>query len=247
MGELNRFKRRLYEAYISSGHRTFVQDLQADLKRSRPFRESLIRKFFPPDKDAAIIDLGCGTGGFVHVARELGYKNAAGVDAAQALVEAGQSQGIENIGVSLIDEFLARTDDRTYDLVSLMDVLEHMEREEAMETLDGIWRILKPGGRLLMHVPNAGGIFPTVIRYGDMTHEQAFTRTSLNQLLSTVGFVSVSIHEDLPVVHGLKSAVRRAVWTAGTWPIRLLYAAETGSFDCCLTQNVTVFARRPQS
>ena len=97
-----------------------------------------------------------------------------------------------------------------------------------------------------MHVPNAGGIFPGVIRYGDLTHELAFTKTSLNQMLSTVGFESVAVFEDLPVTNGLKSAARRLIWIVGALPFRLMYAAETGSFDCCLTQNVTVFSRRPK-
>lgn len=240
------YKRRLYEAYISSGHRTFSVDLRADLERSRPYRESLVRKFFPEDKDAAIVDLGCGTGLFVHMAHELGYRNAIGIDAAQALIEAGQAQGIQNISVDLIEDFLASTEDQSYDFVALMDVLEHMDRAEAMETLDGVLRILKPGGGFLMHVPNAGGIFPGVIRYGDLTHELAFTKTSLNQMLSTVGFESVAVFEDLPVTNGLKSAARRLIWIVGALPFRLMYAAETGSFDCCLTQNVTVFSRRPK-
>ena len=48
--------------------------------------------------------------------------------------------------------------------------------------------------------------------YGDFTHEQAFTRVSIAQLLIASGFSSVKSYDDQPRPHGLKSAVRWLLW-----------------------------------
>ena len=66
------------------------------------------------------------------------------------------------------------------------------------------------------------------IRYGDFTHELAFTPKSASQVFRVAGFREVRCFEDKPRVHGLTSLARRIIWDVGTLPSRLLLAAETG-------------------
>jgi hypothetical protein len=82
------------------------------------------------------------------------------------------------------------------------------------------------------------------VRYGDLTHEQAFTARSMSQAFAAVGFQSIAAFEDRPVVHGVRSLVRRALWDAGTLPHRVLLAAETGTWGSILSQNLVVRAVR---
>ena len=97
-----------------------------------------------------------------------------------------------------------------------------------------MFRILKPGGRCIAHVPNAEGLFGMRIRYGDMTHENAFTPKSAHQLFTTIGFEKVECHEDRPVIHNVKSLVRRIIWDVFTLVPRLLLTAETGGNAICV-------------
>ena len=109
--------------------------------------------------------------------------------------------------------------------------------------VDEVCRVLRPGGRWIIHTPNAESPFGMRVRYGDLTHELAFTRTSLAQLLSS-GFSQVSCYEDQPVPHGLKSAVRWALWKVFRTLLRLYVAAETGDSgrDAVFSQNLLCVA-----
>lgn len=99
------------------------------------------------------------------------------------------------------------------------------------------------GGRLIVHVPNAQGIFGMRVRYGDLTHERAFSPKSIKQLLRTAGFSNIQVFEDKPIVHGFASLCRRLLWTALTLVPRLLLLTESPSAESlALSQNILVTA-----
>ena len=66
----------------------------------------------------------------------------------------------------------------------------------------------------------------------------------MRQALLTVGFKEIQCYEDEIVVHGVVSAARKAIWSLGTVPVRVLYAAETGNKNIVLTSNMLVVADR---
>jgi len=129
-------------------------------------------------------------------------------------------------------------------VVCVFDVLEHLTRADAFELAQEIWRVLAPGGRCIGHAPNAEGIFGMRIRYGDLTHEQAFTKQSVGQMFRSLQYSGVECFEDKPLAHGVKSLVRRVLWDAGTVPLRLLFTAETGTSGVILSQNFLFVARK---
>ena len=126
------------------------------------------------------------------------------------------------------------------------DVLEHLGKAELLALLDEVYRTLGAGGRLVLHAPNAESPFGSRMRYADFTHEQAFTRESLGQVLRAAGFRRLSVHEDDPVVHGAVSAARFLLWKLIRGLLRLYMAAETGSLgkECVFTQNLIGVAWR---
>jgi len=82
------------------------------------------------------------------------------------------------------------------------------------------------------------------MRYGDFTHEQAFTHTSLGQLLMASNFKSVQSFEDRPVVHGLKNAVCAALCVCLRVGLLFYIAVETGALDhlAVFSQNLLAVA-----
>jgi hypothetical protein len=50
----------MYQRYVSSGGFGPVPAEQADLAPRMPLMRDLVRRFFPADRDAEILDLGCG-------------------------------------------------------------------------------------------------------------------------------------------------------------------------------------------
>jgi SAM-dependent methyltransferase len=159
--------------------------------------------------------------------RACGYTSVAGVDASAGQVAAARRLGLREVALGTAAEHLEARPG-TFDLVLAIDVLEHLDRQELLRTLDAARGALRPGGRLVAQVPNGACPFAGRIRYGDLTHERAFTAGSIAQALGACGFGSVTVHPVRPAVHGVGSVARRALWNL----VRLGYVAcvaiETG-------------------
>ena len=107
-----------------------------------------------------VVDIGTGRGELVVVAVEQGAARAAGVDYSRAAVELAQEtlaahDVSERASVLLADARAIPLPDSQADLVTLVDVVEHLSPDELEVTLSEALRLLKPGGRLFIHtMPN---------------------------------------------------------------------------------------------
>lgn len=237
------FRARIYERYNSTTHGRPAPSA-ATLAGRAPYLRRVVRRHFPADRSAAVLDLGCGYGALLHFAGEAGYRNLTGVDGSPEQVEAAHRLGVPGVRQGDLLPALAAAPDESQDVVVAFDLLEHLTREELLRVVDDVRRVLRPGGRWLIHTPNGESPFVGRIRYGDLTHEQAFTRNSLSQLLLSSGFAKLEFHEDVPVVHGPASALRYALWRLIRAGLRVYVAAETGSTerDAVFTQNLLAVA-----
>ncbi len=243
----NSWRDRLYASYVSSGQAQLSTARNEAIFASRkPYIERIISHYVSVAKDTPILDLGCGCGAFIHFLRRNGYLDVTGIDISQEQVDVAHQLRIDGVTQGDLLECLQQTKTDSVGVVLLMDILEHMTRAEAFPILDEVLRVMAPGGKCLIHVPNAEGIFGMRIRYGDITHEQSFTPSSVRQLLNTTGFQQITIYEEKPILHGWKSSARRLIWELGTVSYRLLLAAETGTRGCILSQNMLVIVRKPR-
>jgi cyclopropane fatty-acyl-phospholipid synthase-like methyltransferase len=200
----------------------------------------VINSFFPPQTSANILDLGCGHGVLVYFARRKGYRNIRGVDVSAQQVALARELGIEHIVQGSLKEALMSTPLSSQDAVVTFDVIEHFTKDELIEVVDAVYSVIKPGGRWIIHAPNGASPFVGAVRYGDFTHEQAFTPSSLQQLLRSSRFVRVDFFECAPRVHGIKSLARAVLWSMMRLAFRLALAAETGDVgrNAVLTRNL---------
>jgi len=239
----NRFRERIYANYTAATCAPLAPDTLDGLAPREAHLTRLVRDHFPADRAARILELGCGHGALLHFARKLGYSNIEGVDGSPAQIAAARRLGIEGIREGQLMAALAAAPDASYDAVILFDVLEHLTRDEVIDAIDAIARVLKKGGRLILHVPNGASPFGTLMIYSDFTHEVAFTPESLAQLFLASGWTRVDCFEDPPAVHGPASFVRAALWRAIRACLRFYLAVETGSRrHDVLTQNLFAVA-----
>jgi cyclopropane fatty-acyl-phospholipid synthase-like methyltransferase len=205
-----------------------------------------VGRHFPTDRNAAILELGCGHGALLHVLRGTGYTNARGVDGSPEQVAAARRLGVAGVEQGDLLSALAATHNASLDVVVAFDVIEHFTKDELVALVDEVFRVLRPGGRWIIHAPNAEGPFGGRMRHWDFTHELAFTRASLTQLLMSSGFTRVACYEDRPVPHGVKSAVRAALWALIRAGLLLILAVETGAFQkaAIFSQNLLAVAER---
>jgi 2-polyprenyl-3-methyl-5-hydroxy-6-metoxy-1,4-benzoquinol methylase len=213
--------------------------------RSAHLRNMLAR-YVPPERGAAIVDLGCGHGAFIHFARDAGYLNVEGYDISREQVALASQLGVPGVVEAEALQALAGMDDSSKDVVAALDVIEHFSRRRILQLVTEVRRVLRPGGRWVIHTPNGASPFAGRVIYGDWTHRTVFSRESLSHILLDNGFSSVECFEDRPVAHGLKSAVRRMIWLGIRGGIRLCLAAETGitDADVILTQNFVSVATK---
>ena len=237
----NSYRDRVYAEYNQ-------QSTQAkDRLASRaPYLRWMIKRCFPADHECQILDLGCGDGALLHFLREADYTNCRGVDISPTQVEAAEQLGVKVERGDLMQALSLMTD-KSLDVIVALDVIEHLTKSELLSFADEIYRALKDGGRWIIHCPNGDSPFFAAIRYGDWTHEQVFTSTSLLQVIKAAGFGYLSCQEDPIVPHGLKSAIRRLLWTIVRTVIRTISLIETGSASNIYTRNLLAIAVKNRS
>ena len=219
------FREEAYGSYASSLGRP-VAGRNRDQSH---YARRLIRRHFPRERTARIVDLGCGDGTLLSTAATEGYSNSVGIDLSPEQISAAQLRGLHAVRQEDAFGFVERTPDGTVDVVLTLDILEHFTRDEVLRLAKGIQRILSTSGRWLIHVPNGSSPMHGRIRYADLTHETAYTTSSLAQLLRLAGFREFTFYEDTPVVHGVKSAVRAFGWWIARALLRTFLAIETGN------------------
>lgn len=146
------------------------------------------RDIIPFWGDGRILDVGCGPGKLMRVLRERGW-DAYGVDFSPIAVEYAQSK--HGLNVTLGDLFEAAYKNTFFDVVLFNHSLEHMY--DPVETLCEAYRILKPGGLLLINIPNAGSFEARMfgkwwVQWDVPRHLFHFTKKTMARLLIKTGF-----------------------------------------------------------
>jgi 2-polyprenyl-3-methyl-5-hydroxy-6-metoxy-1,4-benzoquinol methylase len=152
-----------------------------------------IRALLPTDRNAPILDFGCGMGQFLTYLQAHGYHTATGIDLSRSQVEYCHSHGLTQ--AQLVDDsiaFLAVHQNHFAAIVAL-DVIEHIPKGGLIPLLKAIYGALKPGGIFIMRVPNIAAAIGPWTRYLDFTHELSFDQRSIQQVLNIAQFASIQI------------------------------------------------------
>ncbi len=115
-----------------------------------------------PRADAAVlVDIGCSWGRWSIAASRLGYR-VIGIDPSlegvRAAYRVARQLGIADACFLVADARYPPFADSSVDAVFSYSVLQHFSKENVRTTLDQIGRILAPGGRCLIQLPNAFGV-----------------------------------------------------------------------------------------
>jgi SAM-dependent methyltransferase len=241
------YRARLYEKYASSVMGTPpVFDPQAADRWGKAY-DYYVRGWLPAQKDTPILELACGGGRLLHFLKQRGFTNLTGVDISpEQIALAKQVTG--NVHQASVFDFLQQNS-RSFDLIIGLDVIEHLFKDEALRLLDLVGQALKPNGRLILQTLNASNPWALTVRYGDFTHEIAFTADCLQRLMKLCGFQQIEAREQGPVPwgYGLKSCLRNLLWKLIRLGMKIWNLAETGSAgDPVLTRNFLVSGIVPE-
>lgn len=241
---MQNYRARVYGHYNTARESELAPPTLAGLESRSHFIRKMIVNHFPSDKNAVILDIGCGHGAILYFAIIAGYVNAYGVDGSAEQVSAAHKLGISSVRQEDLKGHLLSVSAGSLDCIIAFDVIEHFRRDELIELVDLVHRALKPGGRWIIHTPNGESPFAGRMLFGDFTHETLFTKTSVSQLLLSSGFANVRCFEDRPIPHGLVSSIRFALWHCIRCVLRLYLAVESGDAgrNAVFSQNFLVTA-----
>ena len=151
--------------------------------------------YLPYLKDCRnIVDLGCGRGEFLQLAREEGLI-AIGVDSNPEAVAACREKGLDIRPVDLFT-FLSDQPDGSLGGVLCSHVVEHLPADRLPEMIRLVAAKLGDGGVFAVETPNPGclAIFAGDF-YLDPTHQRPVPALQLHFYLEEAGFTSIEIHE----------------------------------------------------
>jgi SAM-dependent methyltransferase len=111
-----------------------------------------LRELCPHFCDGTIIDVGCGGGAYLAMMRDLGWP-VVGIEPDPAAAEVARSKGLTVRDGSLIE---AQLPGSSAAQISLNHVIEHLP--DPLQTIQECYRVLKPGGRLVVYTPNSSSL-----------------------------------------------------------------------------------------
>lgn len=135
-----RLKIFLYKLYFTKNNNYPLKLLFSPIKFM--IRSTIIKK------NIKLLDVGCGTGEFLHEMQQLGL-NIYGIEVGE--IDESADLNIKN--TNLLD---AKYSDNYFDLITMNHVMEHINCPS--ETLKEIHRILNTNGKFIIGVPNINSI-----------------------------------------------------------------------------------------
>ena len=214
--------------------------IRKEIGRKFPVWHVHYGKHLPENKDADILEIGCGWGDFIYCLEQWGYKNVLGVDISEDRVSRAVHLGINHV---IKDDFRNILKDPKrkgrYDVIVARDVLEHFQKDEVIEIIQLVYDALASRGRFLIQTVNAESPMGMGFRYGAFTHEIGFTRTSLKQILEIAGLRQIRSYPVEPVpAYSCISAIRSPLWKCIDWVLKAYQLVETGSGNGIFTRNL---------
>jgi 2-polyprenyl-3-methyl-5-hydroxy-6-metoxy-1,4-benzoquinol methylase len=139
------------------------------------------------NKSAKIIDCGGADGLFLYGLKKLGYTNLKGFDLDPNAV-AFANQLMPDVSYTVGDVTTYFNTDEKYDVIFIMDVLEHLDLEEGEKLIRSFKKVLSTDGMVILRFPNAGTVYNNHSLYDDITHKTYYSFLSIKQVMLQSGY-----------------------------------------------------------
>lgn len=183
----------LSEVYAET---TMAEFGEGETTWNRHYLDSINKYSNTPGK---LLEIGFGNGSFLKLAHEEGWK-VYGAELSASLVNSAREElRLPNIELGTIEEL--NYPEGFFDVVAGFNFIEHVPDPKG--TLEGLRRILKPSGLVVLMCPNISGIYhllmpeiladndPLKISWVPPHHLSYFNKTNLKLLLENSGFTVV--------------------------------------------------------
>jgi len=235
-------RRKLDDSYIEHYKDLNVIDEEAYKKHIKNYHDQL-SAVLPENKEASMVDIGCGVGLLLYYLSQMGYTSLTGVDSSKSQLE--MARKFCPSFIKLINDdannFLLYNKAK-FDRIFLFDFIEHIEKDSIIPFLIKIYDALKPLGRAIIRTPNMASPSASYSRYIDFLHEVGFTEYSLKQVLYATPFKDNV--ELVRIAYSTISLLHRAVKRAHDLLYRFLYKVNCQSLPTTFDVNLIIIAKK---
>jgi 2-polyprenyl-3-methyl-5-hydroxy-6-metoxy-1,4-benzoquinol methylase len=185
----------------------------------------LVESYLRPNATHRALDVGCGSGVVTAALADAGVAECIGVDgSADAIAHATARYQRPNLKYvrGLVDEL--EFEDGSFDLVCCMELIEHLYPEQGRALLADLYRLTRPGGRLLITTPNYRSLWPFIewtldrlsftTQLADEQHVASYTHERLRRSWEPAGWRALHRHTACTLAPWIAAASwRLAEWT----------------------------------
>lgn len=202
-------------------------------------------------KGESVLEVGCGTAAHLKSLVEQGASGVA-CDLDPDAIRKLEKQGIE--AVTMHTPSVLPFNDNVFDRVVAMQVIEHVEEQEAF--VDEIYRVLKPGGSCILATPNAGSWSKTLFGRNWVSgwyapyHLFLHSKRSLSQLLLRGGFrldrmvtmtpVSWLLRDSIAALHTNEFTIERRLSSGRVKPFQYMFVPLRLMLDACFSGSCQI-------
>lgn len=208
------------------------------MKTSFPDIEINYLKLLPENKNALILDFGCGSGRLIRFLQELGYTNIEGADIDKELL-----LNIANelsVKTHLVSEEFLKSLNNTYDLIIAKDVIYYYNYNNLIPCLGNLKKGLKKEGLFICEIFNGVAYTGPYIKYKDFDIQLILTEHSLKNVINKVGFKVIKLSGNKRQIKGIKSFIFMLLQSWWKYKLKSIYFIERGIDE----QNPTIFDRK---
>lgn len=196
---------------------------------------------------SSVLEVGFGNGAFAGWVRRK-TPHYVGTEINPELVTRAQQAGIDAYPATLHLDTVAKG--RTFDLIAIFDVMEHLDKEEILQVLDTARGCLSGNGKLLVRVPSGDSPFSGHLMYGDITHKTQLGSLAFHQLATLTGLEVISVCDAAYPIFGLGilATVRRlAILPARKMIEAIVKAVYYANESVVMAPNLVAVLRRNPS
>lgn len=136
--------------------------------------------------DKVILNIGCSIGWYEKFAIEKNCKLVVGIDTDSKAIARAQDS-VSKAKFMLCSALTLPFEDNYFDIVTIFDVIEHLNRNTEALCLAEIKRVLKSDGRLILSTPNNNFFSNTLDPAWYLGHRH-YSQRNLQNLLTNSGF-----------------------------------------------------------
>lgn len=141
--------------------------------------------------DCTALDLGCGRGEWLELMQRLGI-HASGCDLDEEMLRDARRLGLDVVADDAVS-VLRGVSDQSLSIVSAFHLVEHLEHTDLRVVVDEAFRVIKPGGIIILETPNPESILVHGNFFTDPTHVKPLPPELLRFVVEFAGFAPASI------------------------------------------------------